>query len=109
MRVNLAFLADGGIYYAIQYSVGTDMLMGERLKSFREFCEDLMQESELIWYERLVSWHLALGAGRRLDRAADAVAALRDLSRLLDRAVGGAPSMSDRFAAERHDISTRGA
>ena len=51
------------------------MLSGERLKSFREFCEDLMQEVQLTWYERLVGWHLALGAGQRLDRAAEAVAA----------------------------------
>jgi hypothetical protein len=107
LRTNLAFLADNGIYYALQYSIGKDMVTEDRLRSYREFCDGLVSDETLPWFEPLIRWYLELGSGRRLDRATQGVEALKELSRFLDRAVGGSPSLTARFAAESRLQSRR--
>lgn len=102
LRVSLGFLHSQGIYYVIQRSIGQDMLMQPegRVASYREFCELLCTPSKRVWMDRLITYYLETGRGQNLERVAEAVGAIANLSAFLDAATGGGRSIMSRFEAE---------
>jgi hypothetical protein len=102
LRVSVAFLRGLGIYYVIQPSIGQDMILlsEDRLRSFREFCELLRMPTRRVWMDRLIAYYLETGRGQKLERVADAIAAIETLSSFLDKAVGGGESVKSRLEAE---------
>jgi hypothetical protein len=102
LRVSHSFLRDQGIYYVIQPSIGQDMILAaeDRLISYREFCELLRTPGRRVWLDRLIAYYLETGRGMKLDRVADAIAAIEALSNLLDDVAGGGESVRSRLVAE---------
>jgi hypothetical protein len=72
----------------------------ERLISYREFCELLRTPGRRVWLDRLIAYYIETGRGMKLDRVADAIAAMEALSSLLDDVAGGGESVRSRLAAE---------
>jgi hypothetical protein len=109
LRVNIAFLRDQGVYYAIQYSIGRDMRLEDgRLIGYREFCERLRDPTARVWFDRLLGFYIQAGRPDQLERLHRADRALLDLGAALDRAVGGSTSLAHRFAAEGESPRVRG-
>ena len=102
LRVSHSFLRDQGIYYVLQPSIGQDMILAaeDRLISYREFRDLLGTPARRVWLDRLIAYYLETGHGMKLDRVADAIAAMEALSALLDEVVGGGESVRSRLAAE---------
>jgi hypothetical protein len=102
LRVSHSFLRDQGIYYVLQPSIGQDMILADedRLISYREFCELLLTPARRVWLDRLIAYYLETGRGMKLDRVADAIAAMEALSAFLDDVAGGGESVKSRLAAE---------
>ena len=102
LRVSHSFLRDQGIYYVLQPSIGQDMILADedRLISYREFCELLLTPARRVWLDRLIAYYLETGRGMKLDRVADAIAAMEALSAFLDDVAGGGESVRSRLAAE---------
>jgi hypothetical protein len=102
LRVSHSFLRDQGIYYVLQPSIGQDMTLAteDRLISYREFCELLLTPARRVWLDRLIAYYLETGRGMKLDRVADAIAAMEVLSAFLDDVTGGGESVRSRLAAE---------
>jgi hypothetical protein len=102
LRVSHSFLRDQGIYYVLQPSIGQDMIIAaeDRLLSYREFCELLLTPARRVWLDRLIAYYLECGRGIKLDRVADAIAAMEALSAFLDDVTGGGESVRSRLAAE---------
>ena len=102
LRISHSFLRDQGIYYVLQPSIGQDMIYAaeDRLISYREFCELLRTPTRRVWLDRLIAYYLETGRGIKLDRVADAIAAIEKLSGLLDNVTGGGESVRSRLAAE---------
>lgn len=82
--------------------IGQDMILAaeDRLISYREFCELLRMPARRVWLDRLIAYYLETGRGMKLDRVADAIAAMEALSSLLDDVAGGGESIRARLAAE---------
>lgn len=101
-RVQLGFLQDDGVYYAMQPSIGEDMrVRGEdRLRTYREFCVLLRDPDTRVWLDGLLRFHLETGRGQKPDRVRAAIAAIRELSDFLDERVGGGESIQSRWGAE---------
>ena len=101
LKVHVAFAA-GGVYYATQSSIGTDVMAEPegRLKSYREFCA-LLKPERRVWADPLIWFHLVIANGERrsdLQRILDAV---RELSEFLDECLAGGASLRARWDAER--------
>jgi hypothetical protein len=101
VRVSIAFLRDHGVYYVLQSSIGRDLrTRAGSLLSYREFCERLREPSNRVWFDRLINFYIEVGRSDEAHRLKRTTKALHDLSSVLDRAVGGSASLSDRFLAE---------
>jgi hypothetical protein len=102
LRVSHSFLREQGIYYVLQPSIGQHMILAaeDRLVSYREFCELLLTPARRVWLDRLIAYYLKTGRGMKLDRVADAIAAMEALSAFLDDVTGGGESVRSRLAAE---------
>lgn len=101
VKVAAAFRLDDGIYYVIQPSIGQDMLMdnGDRVSSYREFCDLLRDPATRVWMDRLINYYLESGRGQKTDRIRSAIVAIEELSTFLDSVVGGGDSVSARLRA----------
>ncbi|MEU6772645.1 hypothetical protein [Streptomyces sp. NPDC046759] len=64
LKVHVAFAACD-VYYATQSSIGTDVILepGGRLRSYREFCDLLLQPDRRVWADPLIWFHLAIANG----------------------------------------------
>ena len=104
LQVNLAFLKDLGVYYAIQSSVGNDMYLldQDRVISYREFCQLLQDPKKRVWFDKLIDFYIDAGRGNT-SRVEAAVAAIQELSNFLDRAVGGGESLERRYRSEKQE------
>ncbi|MET9695185.1 hypothetical protein ABZY81_43655 [Streptomyces sp. NPDC006514] len=102
LRVHIAFLSDGGVYYVTQPSIGSDALLDPdgRLRSYREFCELLMDPARRVWVDILIRFHLEAARGDSRARADRVLTALRDLSDFLDKSLAGGASLHARWTAE---------
>jgi hypothetical protein len=101
-QVSHAFLQNLGIFYAIQPSMGIDMYLPEqdRLMSYREFCQMLQDPEKRVWFDRLIKFYIQTGKGQKLARVKDALQSIAELSRFLDKAVGGGASLQSRYQSE---------
>jgi hypothetical protein len=109
LKINLGFLKDMGVFYAIQQSIGEQMYMRaeKRFMTYREFCEALQDPQVRIWFDRLLHFFLDTGKGRSLDRVGYVLEAIYHASTFLDKKVGGGPSIKERLRGEGvTDIST---
>jgi hypothetical protein len=100
-KVAVAFRLNGGIYYVIQPSIGQDMLIdnGNRVRSYREFCDLLLDPATRVWMDRLINYYLETGRGQKTERIHSAITAIEELSAFLDSVVGGGDSISARLRA----------
>lgn len=60
-RVGIAFRLELGIFYTLQDSIGHDMIRGERVATYREFALSLQDESQRVWFDRLINFYTDLG------------------------------------------------
>ncbi|TMC18337.1 MAG: hypothetical protein E6J34_17435 [Chloroflexi bacterium] len=102
LKINLGFLKKGGVYYALQQSIGEQMYTRaeKRLMTYREFCEALQDPQKRVWFDRLLRFFLETGKGRHLDRVRHAIEAIYASSTFLDKKVGGGPSLKVRLQVE---------
>jgi hypothetical protein len=102
LRVRLALAGEGGVYYAVQAAIGQDMITPDgAVLSYPDFCTAVRDHERGVWYRQLVDFYCHVGRGERLDRLERAVAAMLELSRVLDQAVGASASVADRLREER--------
>jgi len=101
LRVGVAFRRNGGIYYVTQPSIGQDMFIdnGDRVRSYRQFCELLCDPATRVWMDRLIDYYLETGGGQKTERIHSAITAIEELSGFLDSAVGGGDSLAARLRA----------
>jgi len=101
-KVSLGFLHNFGIFYVTQFSIGNDMYNSkeDRLLSYREFCELLNREDNIPWFSRLFEYYILTGKGAHLERVAEVLDAIKELSAFLDKAVGGGESLEKRYSTE---------
>lgn len=106
LRVQRGFLADHGVYYVIQPSIGESMRVHdeERLLTYREFCERLQDPSWRVWTDRLIQFHLDTAHQTKRERTQNLLTALAQLSAFLDGCVGGGHSIEARRQAEDTDL-----
>ena len=102
LKVNLGFLTNLGIFYAVQPSIGNDMYLrdGNRLISYREFGQSLQDSDKRVWFDRLLTFYIQAGQGVNLGRLKKTLAAIQELSEFLDDVVGGKASIEVRLEAE---------
>ncbi len=66
LKINLGFLKEMGVFYAIQQSIGeqTYIQAEGRFMTYREFCEVLQDPQKRVWFDRLlhVEGHLSKSA-----------------------------------------------
>lgn len=91
-----------GVYYLLQPSMGRDLYQSaeQRLMTYREFCQQLSDPQERVWFDRLITFYLETGQGQQPQRVEHILAAIRTLSAFLDRVAGGGNSIQERFEAE---------
>lgn len=101
LRVHVAFAACD-VYYATQSSIGTDVILEPegRLRSYREFCDLLLQPDRRVWADPLIWFHLAIANGERRPGLQRALDALQELSEFLDESLAGGASLRSRWDAE---------
>ena len=101
-KVNLAFLKDFGIYYAIQHSIGEEMIneADDGLVTYREFCEKLKEAGDRVWFDRLINFYIESGSNNNIQRLRMATRAIRDVSSFLDTNIKGSSSIQSRLKAE---------
>lgn len=58
--------------------------VGNRVITYRGFCEVLQDPVRRVWYDRLLQFYIDVGKGGRLEQLRRAQRALEALSRLLD-------------------------
>jgi hypothetical protein len=102
LQVHRGFLADGGIYYVTQPSIGEDLWIRDeaRLRTYREFCQLLEDPGARVWLDRLLSFYLETGRGEKRGRVEHAVAAMGELAEFLDGCVGGGRAITMRWESE---------
>ncbi|HZR54802.1 MAG TPA: hypothetical protein VFB06_35545 [Streptosporangiaceae bacterium] len=102
VKVQFAFVRDLGIYYHLQPSIGENMWYGDdgRLRTYREFCSLLTDPEHLVWFRRIFLYYIETARGEKLDRIQEAIEAIHDLARHLDRYVAGSGSLAGPLAAE---------
>ena len=101
LRIHLAFAGQYGVYYAVQETIGQDMLLPDgKVAGFLGFSQAVRDPERGIWYAQLLQFYLLAASGRNLNRLEHAVAAMEALSRFLDEAVGASASVSDRLRLE---------
>jgi hypothetical protein len=102
LKVQIALLKQGGIQYVTQTSIGEDMWLRSegRLRTYREFCEQLQDPESRVWMDRLLRFYLETGQGQKGDRALNAVFAMQELVTFLDECVGEGRAITSRWAAE---------
>ena len=103
LEVQIALLRQQGAQYVIQTSIGQDMwLRAEaRLRTYREFCELLRDPDSRIWFDRIFTFFLETGRGKKTDRALNAISAMENLVGFLDQCVGGGSAIASRWNAEK--------
>lgn len=101
-RVNRAFSKDLGIYYVIQYSIGGDMynLSENRLITYREFCEILLDKHKRPWFDRLIKFYLNIHKNRHINRLDEILLRLNELSMFLEKFFGSSSSIQARVQSE---------
>jgi hypothetical protein len=102
LRVQQGYLLNLGVFYVTQPSIGQSMWAdgGDRLLTYREFCERLRDASWRVWLDRLIQFHLDTARGTHRDRSDKLLTAIRQLSDFLDDCVGGGNSIRGRQEAE---------
>ena len=102
LRVQRGYLLNLGVFYVTQPSIGESMWAegGNRLLTYREFCERLQDPSWRVWLDRLIQFHLDIARGTSRDRSDKLLTAIRQLSDFLDDCVGGGNSIRGRQEAE---------
>jgi hypothetical protein len=105
-KVSHAFLQNKGIYYAIQPSIGIDMFNNEnnRLISYREFSQMLQIPQKRVWFDRLLQFYIDIGNGLNLGRVNEALIAMYNLSKYLDKIVQGGTSIPERYKSEERPL-----
>lgn len=101
-KVSLCFRQSLGIYYVIQPSIGNDMYLHDqgRIISYREFCQSLQNPEKRVWFDRLLGYYIETGQGQKLKRVEEVLSAIQELSKFLDRVVGGGMSIRKRLEIE---------
>ena len=108
LRVRLAFAGEGGVWFAIQAAIGDDMIgVDGRLAGYADFCRAVQDQQRGVWYRQLIGLYRALADGQGADRIPRIVAAMENLSHLLDAAVGSSASVSDRLRLEDEEQASR--
>jgi hypothetical protein len=87
LRVHRGFLAQGGVFYAVQPSIGEDMWIRHagRLRTYREFSELLRDKESRPWFDGLLTFYLETGRGEKPHRARQLLAAMDELAEFTDR------------------------
>ena len=101
-KVSHSFLQDLGIYYAIQHSIGEQTYMRDegRCMTYQEFCMALQEPAQRVWFDRLLTFYIDTAQGKSIGRLKAAVATIYDVSKFLDKRVGGGPSIRERLLSE---------
>jgi hypothetical protein len=101
LRIRLALSGVNGIYYAIQETIGHDMLLPDgKVVGYADFARAVKDPERGIWYAQLIQFYRSVAEGQghvHLDRA---VAAMEGLSGFLDEAVDASASVNDRLKLE---------
>lgn len=102
LSVQRGYLADLGVYYVTQPSIGESMWKqgGAGLLTYREFCEKLQKPQWRIWLDRLIQFQLDTAQGHASLRTRRLLDAINELSEFLDGCVGGGNSIGSRQTAE---------
>jgi hypothetical protein len=109
LRVQRGYLLNLGVFYVTQPSIGQSMWAdgGDRLLTYREFCECLQDPSRRVWLDRLIQFHLDTARGKSRERSDELLSAIQQISDFLDGCVGGGNSIRGRQEAERAERAER--
>jgi len=67
----------------------------------RRSAELLRDPDSRIWFDRIFTFFLETGRGKKTDRALNAISAMENLVGFLDQCVGGGSAIASRWNAEK--------
>lgn len=96
-----AEFSKGYIYYVIQMDIG-QMISDDKkgVRTYREFCNDIKNESNLKWFRSVFEFFLNLGQGN-CDVAKHILEDIQEFSQYIDHSVSGGDSIKQKLLAEQ--------
>lgn len=103
-KINLAFLKGFSVFYILQHNIGQIMYKKteERLLNYSEFVELLIDDKMSTWFERLITFMIEVGEGRKRDNIVLALDAIKSLSNYLEEKYKLGPSIENRLELEKN-------
>lgn len=100
-KLTAGFSKNLNIYYVIQMNIGKEVYLKEeqRIQTYREFCEFIKEEENLIWYESLIKYFIRIASGE-YHETEYILMDIRELARYLDDMVSGGDSIEQKMDAE---------
>lgn len=90
------------IYYVIQMNIGKEVYIKEeqRILTYKEFCELIKGEENLIWYESLIKYFIRIASGD-YHETEYILMDIKELIKCLDDIVSGGDSIEQKMQAEQ--------
>lgn len=107
-KLTAGFSKDLNIYYAIQMYIGKEVYIKQeqRVITYREFCELLQKEENVIWFESLIKYFIRISSGQ-YNETEYIIADIMELTKYLDNIVSGGDSIKQKVQAEQ-EVAERG-
>ncbi|MDQ2706303.1 MAG: hypothetical protein M3Z25_01075 [Actinomycetota bacterium] len=100
-QVSLGYLRNLGVFFATQDSIGELMREEDRVLPYSEYCSLLLDGEKSVWFHRLIQYYLDIAEGQHLERVDEAIIAMEELLKYLDRAAGAGSSINAIRTAEK--------
>ncbi len=103
-KINQAFLKDLSVYYVLQQNIGQIMYKKteERILNYAEFTELLIDDKMSLWFERLISFMIEVGHGKKQDNINHVLEAIISLSSYLEMKYKLGPAILNRLELEKN-------
>lgn len=100
-KLTAGFSKDLNIFYVIQMNIGKEVyLKGEqRILTYREFCDLINKEENLIWFDSLIKYFIRIANGE-YHVTEYILMDIKEMTRYLDEMVSGGDSIEQKMEAE---------
>jgi hypothetical protein len=104
LKINLAFLKELSVFYVLQHNIGQIMYKKteERLLNYAEFVELLNDDKMSTWFERLITFMIEVGEGKKRENITLALDAIKSLSNYLEEKYKLGSSIENRLELDKN-------
>lgn len=101
-KLTAGFSKNLNIFYVIQMNIGKEVYLKEeqRTLTYREFCDLIKKEENLIWFDALIKYFIRIANGE-YHETEYILMDIKEMTRYLDDMVLGGDSIEQKMDAER--------